>query len=67
MSGDIHVVPHKGGWAIAIEGTGLRAPYDTREDAMSVAAEMARVAQVDLIIYSQDGKVSEHRMRGYAH
>ncbi len=28
---------------------------------------MARVAQVDLIIYSQDGKVSEHRMRGHAH
>lgn len=67
MSGDIHVLPHHSGWAIAIEGTGLRTPYETREAAMSVATEMAKMTQVDLVIYSQDGKVSEHRMRGYAH
>lgn len=45
MSGDIHVVPHQGKWAIAIEGTGVRTLYETQAAALVVAKEMAKNIQ----------------------
>ncbi|AVA33695.1 MULTISPECIES: DUF2188 domain-containing protein [Cupriavidus] len=67
MSGDIHVVPHQGKWAIAIEGTGVRTLYETQAAALVVAKEMAKISRVELIIYSGDGKIQERKRHGYTH
>lgn len=59
MIGDIHVVPHEGAWAIAIEGTGTRTPYQTQEVAIAIATELARTARVELLRYGRDGQILE--------
>jgi hypothetical protein len=59
MSGDIHVVPHDNEWAIAFEGTGTRARYQSPETAIAVAARLAKQTKAELLIHGRDGQISE--------
>nr|WP_019447867.1 DUF2188 domain-containing protein [Cupriavidus sp. BIS7] len=61
MSGDIHVVPHGGEWAIAIEGTGARTLYESREAAIAIATQLAQQTMVQLLVHEPDGQISEQR------
>lgn len=63
MSGDIHVIPHQKGWAIAIGGTGYKTPYPTKEAAVIVATALAKSARVELLIYGRDGQIRERILR----
>jgi len=59
MSGDIHVLPHENEWAIAIEGTGTRTRYQSREAAIAVATQLAKQTRAELLIYGCDGQIHE--------
>lgn len=66
MSGDIHVVPHAGHWALAIEGTGKRTPYDSLDIAIADAIALATMARAEVLIYEPNGKIRERNTYGYA-
>ncbi len=66
MSGDIHVVPHDGYWAIAVEGTGKRTPYQSLEAAIDDAIALATMARAEVLIYGRDGQIRERNTYGYA-
>lgn len=58
---DIHVVPNKeGGWDV--QEAGNKTPLDhkpTKKEAVAAGRELAKVAQVELVIHNKDGKISD--------
>ena len=58
---DIHVVPNKnGGWDV--QESGNKTPLDhksTKKEAVAVGRELAKTAQVELVIHNKDGKISD--------
>lgn len=57
---DIHVVPHKDGWATKTEGASRagRVP-DTQREAIEQGRNQARREQVELVIHRRDGTIRE--------
>lgn len=57
---DIHVVPHKDGWATRTEGAGRAGSvHDTQRGAIERGREQARREQVELVIHRQDGRIRD--------
>lgn len=58
--GDIHTVPHEGGWANKVEG-GQRASNtaSTKREAQAEGREMARDRGVEHLIHNQNGQIGE--------
>lgn len=58
--GDIHTVPHDGGWANRVEGgerVSNTAPIKT--EAQSTGRDMARDRGVEHLIHNRDGTIGE--------
>ena len=66
MCGDIHVVPHNGHWAIAVEGSGTRTPYPTLDAAICDAVALAKMSRAEVMIYGIDGQIRERNTYGHA-
>jgi hypothetical protein len=57
-----HVVPHDEGWAIKGEGNErYTAIYESQEDAIKRAREIAISYRADLIIHRRDGTIRDRR------
>lgn len=62
---DIHVVPHKGKWAIKREGE--KTPVETHETqkkAIERGREIAKKDRVELLIHGRDGQIRERSSYG---
>ncbi len=57
---DIHVVPHKEGWATKKEGASRAgAVTDTKAEALERAREQAKRENVEVVIHKKDGKIQD--------
>lgn len=57
---DIHVVPHKDGWATKKEGAGrVGVVTDTQKQAISRAKEQAVREKVEVVIHGRDNKIRD--------
>ncbi|WP_127996132.1 DUF2188 domain-containing protein [Piscinibacter defluvii] len=57
---DIHVVPHKGGWATKKEGAGrVGVVTDTQKQAINRAKEQAVREKVEVVIHGRDNKIRD--------
>ncbi|MEO8629680.1 MAG: DUF2188 domain-containing protein [Betaproteobacteria bacterium] len=62
---DIHVVPHDKGWAVQREGaTRPSSLHDTKADAIAKAKPVAKREQLELVIHTKDGKISNPNSYG---
>lgn len=59
-SNNQHVVPHDGEWAIKKEGSSkVTQVFDTQEEAIDRAIQIAKHAKADVIIHRRDGTIRE--------
>jgi uncharacterized protein YdaT len=57
---DIHVVPHKDGWATKKEGAERAgAVTDTQKAAIERARDQAKREHVEVVIHGKDGKIRD--------
>ncbi len=57
---DIHVVPHKDGWATKKEGAGRAGVVTgTKAEALERAREQARRENVEIVIHKKDGTIQD--------
>jgi Uncharacterized protein conserved in bacteria (DUF2188) len=58
--GDVHTVPHEGGWANKVEG-GQRASNTapTKSEAQATGRDMARDRGVEHLIHNRSGRIGE--------
>lgn len=57
---DIHVVPHKDGWATQKEGaTRAGVVVDTQKEAIERARDQAKREQVEVVIHRKDGTIRD--------
>ena len=57
---DIHVVPHKDGWATKKEGAGrVGVVTDTQKQAITRAKEQAVREKVEVVIHWRDNKIRD--------
>lgn len=57
---DIHVVPHKEGWATVREGAGRASGvYDTQRQAQDAGRAAARRDKVELVTHGRDGRIRD--------
>lgn len=57
---DIHVVPHKGGWATKKEGAGrVGVVTDTQKQAITRARDQAVREKVEVVIHGRDNKIRD--------
>lgn len=57
---DIHVVPHKDGWATRKEGAGRAgAVTETQKQAIEQARDQARREKVEVVIHRKDGRIRD--------
>lgn len=57
---DIHVVPHKEGWATRKEGAGRAGTVaPTQREAIDRARDQARREHVEVVIHRRDGKIRD--------
>ena len=57
---DIHVVPHKDGWATKKEGASRAGVVtDTKAEALEKAREQARRENVEVVIHKKDGTIQD--------
>lgn len=55
-----HVVPYKENWAIRKEGSdGVTATFDTQEEAIARAKEIARNYDSNVVIHRKDGTIRD--------
>ena len=55
---DIHVVPHKDGWAVQKEGNERASSvHERKADAMEQAREQGRRDKVEVVEHGKDGKI----------
>ena len=62
MSGkkDIHVVPHKDGWATKKEGAGRAGSvHDTQKSAIERAKDQAKRDKTEVVIHRKDGRIRD--------
>lgn len=56
-----HVVPHEKGWAVQRDGANRPSyVFDTKSEALSKGAEIARNQKVNLVVHKQDGTIERH-------
>lgn len=57
---DIHVVPHKDGWATKKEGAQRAGTVtDTQKAAIDAARDQAKREQVEVVIHRKDGTIRD--------
>lgn len=57
---DVHVVPHKDGWATKKEGASRAGTVtDTQKQAIDRAREQAKREHVEVVIHRRDGKIRD--------
>jgi hypothetical protein len=57
---DIHVVPHKDGWATRREGaTRVGSVSNTQRDAIERARTQAKREKVEVVIHREDGRIRD--------
>jgi len=57
---DIHIVPHKDGWASRKEGASRAGKvYDTQKQAQDGARPQAKREGVELVTHGRDGKIRD--------
>jgi ketosteroid isomerase-like protein len=57
---DIHVVPHKDGWATRKEGAGRAGSvHPTQKEAAGRAREQALRERVEVVIHRRDGRIRD--------
>lgn len=57
---DVHVVPHKDGWATKKEGASRAGTVtDTQKQAIERARDQAKREHVEVVIHGRDGKVRD--------
>lgn len=57
---DIHVVPHKDGWATRTEGASRAGRvHDTQRNAIEQGREQAKREQVELVIHRENGQIRD--------
>jgi uncharacterized protein YdaT len=57
---DIHVVPHKDGWATKKEGASRAgAVTDTKAEALERARDQAKRENVEVVIHKKDGTIQD--------
>lgn len=57
---DIHVVPHKNGWATKTEGASRAGVVtDTQKAAIERAREQAKRERVEVVIHRKDGTIRD--------
>lgn len=57
---DVHVVPHKDGWATKKEGASRSGvATDTQKQAIERAREQAKREHVEVVIHGRDGKIRD--------
>lgn len=57
---DIHVVPHKDGWATKSEGASRAGSVTkTQQQAIDVAREQAKREKVEVVIHRKDGTIRD--------
>ena len=67
MSGkkDIHVVPHKDGWATKKEGAGRAGSvHDTQHSAIERAKDQAKREKTEVVIHRKDGRIRDNDSYG---
>lgn len=58
--GDIHTVPHNGGWANKVEGNDrVSNTADTKADSQATGRDMAIDRGQEHFVHNQDGKIGE--------
>ncbi len=63
--GDIHTVPHRGGWANRVEGKlRISSTHKTKIAAQKRGREMAILRRVEHLIHNQNGSISERNSYG---
>ncbi|MGA0609441.1 DUF2188 domain-containing protein [Caldimonas sp. KR1-144] len=62
---DIHVVPHKDGWATRTEGASrIGRTADTQREAIEKAREQAKREKVEVVIHRPDGTIRNSNSYG---
>lgn len=57
---DVHVVPHKDGWATKKEGASRAGTVtDTQKQAIERARDQAKREHVEVVIHGRDGKIRD--------
>ena len=57
---DIHVVPHKDGWARKKEGAGRAGSvHRTQKEAQDAAREQAKRERVEVVTHRKDGRIRD--------
>lgn len=57
---DVHVVPHKDGWATKKEGASRAGTVtDTQKEAIQRAQQQAKRENVEVVIHRKDGKIRD--------
>lgn len=60
-----HVVPHARGWAIHKAGTSRAyRVFETKQEAVKMATDMAKRMKTELVIHNQDGAIGEKNSYG---
>lgn len=55
---NLHVVPHNKKWAVKIEGnTSISSEYDTKQEAIDAANDLARSRQVDVLVHGRNDQL----------
>lgn len=62
---DIHVVPHKRGWALKWEGAERASSiHPTQKQAEDAARPRARAGRVELVVHRPDGRIRDKDSHG---
>jgi hypothetical protein len=60
MAKKVHVVPHKDGWALKVEGNKKASNItNTKKEAQQKGIEKAKQLKTDLVIHGKDGKIQD--------
>lgn len=64
---NVHVVPRRDGWAVIEEGSIYdSANTDSRDTAVRVGRQLAKIRKSELVIHNEDGRVHERLSFGLA-
>lgn len=57
---DLHIVPHKDGWATKKEGASRAGSvHDTKKEALKQGVDQAKREKVELVIHRKDGVIQD--------
>ncbi len=62
---NLHIVPHKGGWAVRREGSGRASSvHPAQREAQEAGRPAAQRERVELVIHGRDGKTRDSESYG---